>query len=189
LSAEFRFKDFVGKRVLFKGEAGTGKTLLMRRLLAEAALALPKGSITLIDLAPPARSLGDIRIGGPIETGGWIGRINNMQPAGLRAPRLEGATREVVLTIAQENAKKIDPMLDRYLEKPTKVLFINDLTIYFHQGNFGRISKVAMVAETFIGNAYEGELLKEDHGSGITEREHFFLEDFEELMDVVLVKR
>lgn len=185
--AEFRYKDFVGKKALFKGDVGSGKTLIMHGLLVEAVNTLPEGSITLIDMAPPKRAVGEVSIGGPVQIGKWVKRITYMRPEGLKAPRLEGVTGEGVFLLAKENAERIDPLLERYLEKPTEALLVNDLTIYLHGGDFGKITQAVGIACTFIGNAYEGKSLSEDLGSGITARERLLLADFEELMDTVVV--
>ena len=180
------FTTFIHKKVLVKGEAGSGKTLFMQNLLREAVESLPRGSITLIDLAPERKIVGEKKIGGPIGLGELEGKMNYMRPAKLHAPRLEGKTREKVVQLARENAEKIDAMLDRFLDAPTNVLFVNDLTMYLHSGSLKKMLKVVDRANTFIGNAYEGILLAEDKGSGISETELRLLKKLEGSMDIVI---
>ena len=182
----YRFRDFAHKKALFKGEACSGKTLIMRRLVQEAAESLPLGSVSLIDMAPDRRVFGGKKIGGAIHVGDFSSRINYMRPERIHAPRLEGKSCEKVLQLARENAERIEVFLGRYLDAPTSVLFVNDLTIYLHTGSLKKMQRAVEMADTFIGNAYEGLILAEDYGSGISETERRLLNRLEGSMDMVL---
>ena len=180
------FSDYAHKRVLIKGEAGSGKTLLMHKILLQAVESLPKGSVALIDMAPERKVFGGRKIGGAINVEDLVSKLNYMRPEKLRAPRLEGKTSDKVSQLAKENAEKIDVFLDRFIDAPSDVLFMNDLTIYLHAGSFKKIRRVIEKVDTFIGNAYEGVLLAEDFGSGISENERRLLNKLEKSMDVII---
>ncbi|MEM4676263.1 MAG: hypothetical protein QXM12_08250, partial [Nitrososphaerota archaeon] len=47
-----KLEDVLGKKVLIAGEAGTGKTMLLVKLLEEANAQSISDAVTLIDLAP-----------------------------------------------------------------------------------------------------------------------------------------
>lgn len=185
LNEEFSsgFSDFIGKRTLIKGDVGTGKTRLTESLLRRAAEVFPTGHITVIDLAPERRSAGMRLVGGTMSV---PNEVKYLRPSKIWAPRLEGRTKEEVVSLAKANAEAIETIFDIFKNTPTPILFINDLTIYLHAGSLERLIEVIEMADTFVGNAYEGLGLKEDKGSGISERERSLLKQLEGFMNVVI---
>lgn len=178
-----KLDDVLGKKVLIVGEAGTGKTILLVRLLEEANVRGLSNEMTLIDLAPK-------RIG---EFGGRVtdylhqlGNTRLLVPAKVFAPRLSGKTREEVLLLAEKNREVIEPLLKELINKPTRMLFINDLTIYLHAGEPELLEKCIEVSETFVGTAYYGTKLQDDKGSGITFRERMLTERMMKKVDDVI---
>jgi hypothetical protein len=184
--AGFRFEDFVNRRVLFKGEIASGKTSCMKGLLNDATDSAFIRKITMLDMAPARTDVHGISVGGPVRRGKWARHVVYLRPDHIMPPRLTGKTKEDVLSIARKNAEQIDGLLDSYSEAPTEVLFINDLTIYLHAGRLSRLLEIVKMAKTFVGNAYEGQSLHEDLGSGLADRERSLLADFEKNMDVVI---
>jgi len=168
IALHLRAEELVGARTVIVGERRRGKTLLTARLLEELARLYPLSEITAIDMAPttlaPSSRLSDFTR--------LVNYIRYLAPPVVRAPRIEARTRDEVLELAEFNKRVIDPLLDEFLARPTRVLVVNDLTIYFHRGSADKILLCAARAETFLANAYMGESLAEwDRASGVSRRE------------------
>jgi hypothetical protein len=91
------------------------------------------------------------------------------------------------MRMAEENGRMIETVLDNYLKNPTSTLFINDLTIYLHARELEKLQRVIDSSDTFVGTAYEGESIANDHGSGINEREKELLKSLERNLDRVII--
>ncbi len=180
---DYSFKDLIGKKMLIKGGVGTGKTRLTEMLLQQSTQILPTGNITVIDLAPPRRFIGQLVIGGTLSV---PNEVKYLRPSRIWAPRLDGKTKEEVVELAKSNAAAIEKIFDIYARAPTPVLFINDLTLYLHAGSMEVLLKAVKCADTLVCNAYEGHQLSEDKGSGISEREKKLLRDLERFMDIIV---
>ncbi|MEJ5292931.1 MAG: hypothetical protein WHS82_04955 [Candidatus Methanosuratincola sp.] len=183
---EISYASIRGKKTLIRGEVGKGKTLLLSRLLAEAANAEEIGSITVIDMAPGEKDVGNRKVGGKLTTPpsrSLVGCI--YAPGRVFAPRLEGRTAEEVTFLAMQNAKAIEPYLTGYVASPTPVLFVNDLTIYLQSGRPELLREAIGLAKTFVGTAYWGDFF-DDRGSGINARERLLLERLADLFDIVV---
>ncbi len=172
----YHFEEMQGRKMLALGESGSGKTRLMVSLLKEAAAIVEPEKITLLDFAPTARSVGGVGIGGKIaDIHKGVHSLHHCSPS-IRAPRLEGRTREEVLSIAGQNASRTTRCLRAYLYSPTPVLFVNDLSLHLHAGDPNMLLDAISRSETFVGNAYQGSLLSNDRGSGVSERESRLLD-------------
>ncbi|MEM2910262.1 MAG: hypothetical protein QXO01_04265 [Nitrososphaerota archaeon] len=178
-----KLKDVLGKKVLIAGEAGTGKTMLLVRLLEEVNAQGLSHEATLIDLAP--KKLGEF--GGKVtDYLHQVSGIRLLMPVNVYAPRLSGKTKEEVLLLAEKNRETIEPLLKEFLSKPTRMLFVNDLTIYIHVGDPSLLEKCIEASETFVGTVYYGTKLQDDKGSGITVRERTLTEKIMEKVDRVI---
>ncbi|MEM4676105.1 MAG: hypothetical protein QXM12_07435, partial [Nitrososphaerota archaeon] len=94
--------------------------------------------------------------------------------------------KDEVMSLAEKNREAIEPLLKGFLSKPTRILFINDLTIYLHAGDPELLEKCIEVSETFVGTAYYGTKLQDDKGSGITLRERMLAERIMKKVDKVI---
>ncbi|MEN3047798.1 MAG: DUF87 domain-containing protein [Candidatus Caldarchaeales archaeon] len=158
-------RSVLGRRVLIVGEAGSGKSRLLARLVVEALASGMGTQVTVIDMAPE-------------RTGGFGGKLREIDPQVLRAryltpegivgPRLTGRDAEEVLSFARRNAELIEPLLLEYLSSPTSLLFVNDVTVYLHAGDPEVLTRAVEASRTFVGTAYEGARLSDDKGSGLT---------------------
>ena len=176
-------KGIIGKRTLILGEAGSGKTKLTARLLEELmAFSNPK-EITVIDMAP--QRMGNI--GGKISDYLHpVNKVRYLSPKNVHTPRLTGTSREQTLKYAELNRELIEPLISDFVRKTTKILIINDVTLYLHAGELKTVLKCAKLAETFLATAYYGSKLAEDRGAGISIRERQLIEKLATHMDQVI---
>lgn len=183
----YRFEAFRGKKVLIKGDVGSGKTALTARLLRQAVRQTPHGTITVIDMAPDRHVESGDSVGGTLlESNKPLLGVTFLRPEKVWAPRLEGRTKQETLRLALANARALGRLLERYLKASTSVLFVNDLTLYLHAGSMAKLLGAIRAAGTFVGNAYQDSYFANDRGSGLTERERRLLTKLERHMDVVI---
>ncbi len=177
-------RRFIGRKLLLVGEAGSGKTLLLARLLDYLADIGLGGKVTVIDMAPPKAG----EIGGTLDTyTDNVRKVRYLKPPKIIPPRLTGRSAEEVKRYAQQNHEILKPLIEEYLMKPTRILLVNDVTIYLHWGDFEDLKRAISVSETFVGTAYQGVKLQDDKGSGITEAERDRLEELKQYVDEVMV--
>jgi len=187
LPLEYSFSQLVGRKVLIVGDAGTGKTALMASLLEEAVGSHYGPEITVVDMAPPSMITRGARIGGTLgEATNTIKKVRYLRPREVKAPRVMGKSPQEVVLLADFNRREIDRVLDAFLENPTPILFINDISLYLQMGDVKKIGHVISVTETFIANGYFGDKLAEDFGTGISRNEKERMQELMKLMDVVI---
>jgi len=161
-------------KILIVGEIGSGKTKLTEKLVNTLIrLGLDK-MITVIDFAPSYRG-----IGLPLNVHG----IRILKPKKIYAPRLMGKSCDEVWEYARRNAKLTEPLIKEYIERPTPILVINDLTLYLHAGDPKLLYKAIDLSTLFIGNAYYGLKLKDE--CSLWQRERELVEELFRKVDVV----
>jgi len=166
-------KNIIGKKVLILGEVGSGKTRLASRLLKELMTLFDPEEITVIDLAP--QRMGEV--GGKIsDYVDSIGKVRYLSPERVYTPRLTGTSREQVLKYAELNRRVMEPLFNEFVQRTTKILILNDITLYLHAGKLETVLKCMRLAETFLATGYYGCKLAEDRGSGISVREKQLIE-------------
>jgi len=176
-------KNIVGRRVLILGEVGSGKTLLTSRLLKELMTLFNPEEITVIDLAP--QRIGEV--GGKLsDYVDSIDKVRYLSPERVYAPRLMGISREHVLKYAELNRRGMEPLFNEFVQRTTKILILNDITLYLHAGKLETVLKCMRLAETFLATAYYGSRLAEDRGSGISVREKQLVEKLATYMDQII---
>ena len=176
------FDKLLGRRVLICGEVGVGKTRLLTsflRFLIDRGLG---GDVTIIDLAPECggvgRSVESYYLG--------VRGLRYMRPSRVYPPRLLGRDAHEVIHYAEMNLMEARRLLENYARSPTRILLVNDLTIYLHVGDPDDILRLLDLCETFVATAYEGMALEDDKGSGVTAREKHGLSRIKEYMDVII---
>jgi hypothetical protein len=180
-------REFIGKKVLIRGNIGTGKTLLTCDLLMQAENQASKGEITVIEMAPSKIVKNGTKVGGEMQIPIMVKQSTvYLKAMRVHAPRLDGKGRKEVESMAIENAKLISKLIDVFLNKPTKFLFVNDLSVFLQAGNVDKIFNAIKATETFIGNAYYGQYFNDDKGSGISMRERKLVEFLASRMDVII---
>lgn len=172
----------LNRRVLICGEVGVGKTRLLTsflRFLVERGL---EDEVTVIDLAPEYGGVGrSVESYYPGVRG-----LRYMRPSRVYPPRLLGRDAHEVLHYAEMNLLEARRPLEDYARSPTRILLVNDLTIYLHAGDPEDILRLLGLCETFAATAYEGASLEGDKGSGVTTREKHGLSRIKEHMDFIV---
>ena len=80
----------------------------------------------------------------------------------------------------------MEPLLNRFIQKPTENLVLNDVTLYLHCGELETVLKCVGLAKTFLATAYYGTKLVDDFGTGISSRERQLTNKLANVMDLVI---
>lgn len=180
--SEVRFKDCILKRTLIVGDVGVGKTRMTIQILCDALAQGYSRDITIIDMAPRSMIYGGRRIGGCISEMMKLPReVRYLQPSVIMAPRVSAESPAQLLRMVEANRKSIEPLLREFLDDPTPILVINDVSIYFQSGCYRTLFEALEESKTFIGNGYYGGTLSFDYGTGISKIERH-------LMDLLITK-
>lgn len=173
------YSELKGKRTIITGDIGSGKTVLTRRLLMEA---IELGEdVTVVDFAPKAKIINGIKVGGYLVDAELACRV--IKSGSVATPRLSAADADELLRLADGNAGITRSLLAEFNRDPTPVLFINDTSIHLQSGETQPIFEALKKAETAILNGYIGEYLKEDHGTGLSNRERNLMQKLAQSMD------
>ncbi|HUV33343.1 MAG TPA: hypothetical protein VMW22_00330 [Candidatus Desulfaltia sp.] len=176
--------ELAGKRTLIVGDVGTGKTNQTRRLMEEA-LSLGLGPVTVMDMAPEARVVNGTRVGGPLLDANVPG-VRVLRNRCIKTPRLSAVDAKDLVEQALHNAVVVEGLLEQFRASPSPVLFINDVSIYLQLGDLGTLWDAIAMAETVVANGYLGERLRDDRGSGVSERERRGMEELADRFHVVV---
>ncbi|MBL7211499.1 MAG: hypothetical protein ISS61_03850 [Desulfobacteraceae bacterium] len=169
-------REFINKKTIIVGEINTGKTACLNRIL-EKLLAQGETDVSIIDMAP--ETIGDI--GGKMS----LGKLTFIRylTAKIVAPRLTGGSQEEVEALAKKNALSIDHILQQYLASPSKILFINDVSIYLQAGDLDSLLSLLKSTSTVVMNGYFGYGLG---GGKLGERERRKMKALQEKCDRVI---
>lgn len=178
MSTRHSFKDFLGKNVLILGGLGAGKTRLTARLLEEAVQLGYVEDITLVDMAPATLEAKGRKIGGRISELTGVSRIRYLAPYWVETPRLKAKSADELLRLVRLNRERIEPLIEEFLDEPSTILIINDVSIYLQSGSADLVLSAMKAAKTFIANGYLGEFFAFNHGTGVSKKER-------ELMDLL----
>ncbi|MGQ9680746.1 MAG: energy coupling factor transporter S component ThiW [Candidatus Bathyarchaeia archaeon] len=182
--SDFSYEGFRGRKVLIQGDVGSGKTALTRRLLTEALTKEAPSDITVIDMAPEGVVRDGVVIGGRLLKSPNKGvRLLNAE---IYTPRLTAKTPGELQELADLNREKVEELFEAFIEEPSRILFINDVSIYLQRGDLEKLIGTINKAETVIVNGYYGERLREDLGTGISMREKNMMEELARRMEVVI---
>ncbi len=182
---DFCFREIIGKKVLILGEVGVGKTFLTARLLDEAISLGFRKNILVIDLTPTVNF--DSMKNRTIKFySSNVCLVKYIRPATIRAPRFEGRSNKHIIQLAESNAETIARQLNEVVKEHWPILFINDVTLYLQAGKIELMRRIIKNTNTCVVNAYRGEQLREDLGSGLSEHEEKALKSIVEIVDRVI---
>ncbi|MFW9824778.1 MAG: hypothetical protein ACFFE4_17685 [Candidatus Thorarchaeota archaeon] len=169
------FNELIGKYTILYGNTNTDKTNLTAKFiqfLLESKKALPK-EISILDFAPKLMLLEDLKIGGKIKDFYDKSiRCRNITFKGeIIPPRLNSNNKIEMYKNAYKNFKKTLHILNCFNNEPTKILIINDISIYLHMGNLKLLLRAINKSNTFFGNSYYGSSIKKDFATLFSRRE------------------
>jgi hypothetical protein len=172
----YSVEEFINKKTIIVGEVKTGKTAHLEDLL-HRLLGSGYTDITVIDMAP-ALTRG---IGGKMS----LNKLKSIRywTADIRAPRLEGGSADEVEALAKDNVRLIDHILSQHFKNPSKVLIINDVSIYLQAGELDKLLSLLNSTPTVIMNGYFGRSLG---GGRLGERERENMKALQEKCDKVI---
>jgi len=179
------FHDLLGKRTLIYGDVGTGKTRLTVRLLEEAVKLGFAQKITIIDMAPKTTVVRGIRVGGRLSEATDVTEgLRYLAPRRVETPRLAARNGEELLGLVEKNRRRIRKLLEEYVEKPTPILFVNDISIYLQSEDFDTLASAICRASTLIANGYYGRALSNDYSTGVSALERSLMDKLAAMMDL-----
>lgn len=168
--------NLLHKTTLIIGDVNSGKSLYTFRII-QSFIRNGITDIAVVDLAPERIK----EIGGKmlhIEHPGVLYTTTD-----IVAPRLTGKGQNEIWSLAEQNAAAIEKLFEEYLRTPRKHLFINDVTLYLHEGDMKRLDQVLSSASTCVINAYYGKTFDE---SPLTERERDQVKQLIKRCDVLI---
>ncbi len=171
--------DLLGKRVLIYGEVGVGKTRLLAELVTAVVHAGYGGEITIIDMAPH-KIMG---AGGKLTEYMSVVGLRYFSPEYVYAPRLQACNADDVRRYVESNVRRLEELLKAYNSIPSRILVINDLSIYLQGRSAEELFSFIEKAWTFLGTSYYGSRLDEDYGSGVSKWERMQVEKLIQWVD------
>ena len=153
---------YVNRRTLILGDVNSGKTARTRKILSSFSAAGHTKDMAVLDLAPDSIE----GVGGKMNVSADIGLLYLTAP--ITAPRLMGKDESHIQLLARENARLIEGLFNQLQKNRKKILFVNDVTLYLHAGDFAELIGLLETADTCVINAYHGKTFKP---SAVTFRE------------------
>ena len=187
MAVKYAFKDVVGKKMLITGDVGVGKTKLTVALLEEAIALGLSAKITIIDMAPATVYIEGRKIGGKlVEFFEKLRAIRYLTPQRVETPRLSAKSTRELLHLIDLNEKRIRPLLKKFVETPTSILFVNDISIYLQSGFDEPILSVMRSSDTFVANGYYGSTLQSDFETDVSSTERRLMKKLADTVDFAI---
>jgi hypothetical protein len=184
---KYSFSDLLGNKVLIKGDVGAGKTKLTIELLEEAVQKGYSKDITVIDLAPATTFVKRKKVGGRLsEQTEAINKVRYLTPDRVETPRLKAESPDELLHLVKLNKERAKVIFKDFLSRPSPILFINDISIYFQSGSDKLVLKAVNVTHTFIANGYYGRYFAFDHGTDVSKLEKQLMDRLANNMDILI---
>ncbi|MHA2391320.1 MAG: hypothetical protein ACXAEX_05070 [Promethearchaeota archaeon] len=180
MKIKINFNESIGHSSLLYGDTNTSKTLLtaeFTKFLLESSKVKPD-TISILDFAPELMSFNDLKIGGKIIDFYKNSKIcrNILLKGEIIPPRLSSHNKTELYRNACENFKKTSEILHIFLDEPTPILIINDISIHLHIGGIKQLLEAIEKSNTFFGNSYYGSSIKRDFSSLFSLREKRMVE-------------
>ncbi len=183
----YSLSSLIHRRTLILGDVSAGKTALTVRLLKDVLRTTNPNEITVVDMAPEKTVHREITIGGRMTDMIKVPMpIRVLQPTKVNAPRYSARDKQDLIRQVEENRIVIEDALDAYLNEPTPILFINDLSLYFQSGRWEKVFEAMNKSETFVANTYYGKHLENDLGTGVSAVERELVERIAKKVDIII---
>jgi len=177
---KFNYKNHIGHHTLLYGETNTKKTYYTAKFIQFLVETKDFNSneISILDFAPTLNTIKNLKIGGKIKDFYDNSVIcNNIFFKGdIIPPRLRARSKKELYEIACKNYKKTYEILNFFNNNPTKILIINDISIYLHIGNKNLLLEAISKSNTFFGNSYYGSSINSDFAKQFSLREKRLVE-------------
>jgi len=155
VDSSFPCHAFLNRKTLIVGDVKSGKTERTLKLL-RSFIASAIHPIGVLDLAPEKIS----GVGGKIPLSPQErAHIDYFSPL-IVPPRLWGKTPEEVFALATENARRIEGVLHSVSWEKYRVLFINDISLYFHTQTVTDLFWAIEQVPTILMNGYYGRFFR-----------------------------
>lgn len=148
--------QFIGRRSLIIGDVSSGKSRLTASIVLDWIKMGLGGNITIIDLAPRYKGVGR----GLDE---YMGRkyldsvFKYLTDERISAPRLMSRSKDELIKRIKMNYSLALSLFESYLDNPTDMLVINDLSICLHYDVPNVLLDVFNNAGTVLANSYYGK--------------------------------
>lgn len=181
------FMDCLGKKTLILGDVGTGKTGITLDLLKQAITLGHARDVTVIDMAPETRWVHGRRVGGALFRKTRIPQfVRYLSAPRIETPRLSARNGEELLYLANRNREVLEPILEKFLESPSPILFVNDISISLQWGPIDSVVGVVKASRTLVANGYYGKYLSFDFDTGFSQSEKERMDLLAGMMDVTI---
>lgn len=187
LPMKYQYISHIHKMTIILGDISTGKTVITALLIIDTLKSKSPEDITIIELAPKKTIYKEKTIGGRISDIIKLSSgISVLQPKKIYSPRCSAKDKDELLDLVEENKISIDNILNYYMNNPTPILFINDLSLYFQSGKWKKVFSVMQKAKISVANAYYGRSLENDLKTGISKIERKTLEKVSSKADMII---
>ena len=137
------------RNLLILGDVNSGKTQLTVDLVLRER-DRRGGGIALLDLAP-TRTKG---VGGKMRLPPEL--QHTYYTADIVPPRLSSDDPDKQWDLARRNLQMIEELFASYLQAPSEILAINDVSLYLHAGSVERVLQVMSTSQVALVNGYYG---------------------------------
>lgn len=184
----YSFTEFLEKKILIIGDVGAGKTKLTLELISQAIEAGHAKDTTIIDMAPATKLVKGRKVGGRLYEMMEIPKqMRYLAPVKVETPRLSAEDADHLLHLIKLNHDAILPLLLDFVNNPSPILFINDISIFFQSGSSKAVLSTIKPSETFIANGYYGKYFAFDHDTGVSKTEQDLMDLLSSKMDKVIM--
>lgn len=154
------FAKTIRHHTLLYGETDTRKTYLTAQFIEFLIISekVNPDNITILDFAPPLKTINNIKFGGKIKDYSEISLKCKYIPlkAEIIAPRFNAQNKKELYNYLCYNYRITQSCLQIFEENPTDYLIINDISLYLHLGNKKYLLYIINGSQTFFGNTYYG---------------------------------
>jgi hypothetical protein len=183
----FDVANLLGKKVLIVGDVGSGKTVLTLKIVYGLIDLGFGGRISILDFAPNLMLHCGRRVGGKFTDYSFNPKLVRMYiPVETIPPRILGKCRDEVLMYANMNRGRCGDAIKLFIDDPSDILVINDLSLYFHVGDLGLIVDAMKLCKTFIANAYFDGFIEDKFSMGISINEREVTMNLMKIVDIVI---